>query len=299
MTQICIYRNTGSAMSAGPAPILSEQQLARTAGAYLADLHEAPVCVNEPAHDAPAFGWVSGLRATQDALFAELHQVDPAFDALRREGKFTHLAAAFYGPDSPNNPAPGVWYLRSVAFFGAPAPAVKGLRPSQFCDGGKGIFTFNFSESGLSMHSNTSVLHGVLPAGATVDSGRMALHEKISSYAEANGIDYSAAAVLVERDTRQGQVSYAEPAEAERAALHRKIELYAAKYGISYEAACSALVAARNLKIEASNAPATLPAGAKVDAARVALHNKIASHAEAKGIDYATALSELFHILGA
>ena len=149
------------------------------------------------------------------------------------------------------------------------------------------------------MSSGGRAPHVSLPAGAAIDPGRMALHKKIASYAEANGIDYAVAATLVERDVRQGPASYAELADGDRAALHRKIELYAAKYGVSYKTACSAIVAAMQLEISPGSMPANLPLGAAVDPARAAMHNKIASHAEAKGIDYASALSELSHTLGA
>jgi len=297
--EILIYRNSGPVLPGSTAPTFSADQLSRIASAYSPCLHEAPVCVNSPAHDAPAFGWVQALRATPDSLFAELQQVYPAFDAMRRAGKFPQVSTAFYPPDSPSNPVPGVWYLRHVAFLGAEAPGVKGLRVAQFSDREQGVLTFNFFEGNYNMSTRTQVSHGVLPAGAAVAPDRLALHEKISSYAEANGIDYGSAATLVERDARQGPASYTEPADAERADLHRKIELYAAKYGISYEAACSALVAAMRLKIQSGSMPANLPPGAAVDPTRAAMHNKIASHAEAKGIDYATALSELSHTLGA
>ncbi|MDB0571451.1 hypothetical protein LBW59_11790 [Ralstonia solanacearum] len=297
--RICIYRNGGRSSIGTATCSPTGAELARTARSYSTDLHEAPVSIGNPEHDAPAFAWVHRLEATSDALFAELHQVDPTFHTMHREGRFSHLAAAFYQPGSPSNPAPGVWSLRHVAFFGAPPPAVSGLRTSQFCDGGARVFAFNFSESHFGMNGNTSISHNVLPVGAPVDPSRMALHTKIVSYADANGIGYSAAATQVERDAQHARYSsYAEPTDTARAALHRQIELYATKHGISYEAACSALMAAMKLKIGAGEANTLLPAGARVDPGRLALHNKVASHAEAKGIDYASALSEISHTLG-
>lgn len=69
-------------------------------------------------------------------------QVDPAFAEMVDKGSFKKISASFYHPDSPNNPVPGVYYLRHVGFLGAQPPAVKGLRPVEFADGEKGIVEF-------------------------------------------------------------------------------------------------------------------------------------------------------------
>lgn len=113
----------------------SESDLAASAQAYNPAIHEAPLVVGHPKHDDPAYGWVQALAFGDDGLTAVPHQVDPAFAEMYATGRFKKVSASFYRPYSPNNPVPGVWYLRHVGFLGAQPPAVKGLRPAEFADG--------------------------------------------------------------------------------------------------------------------------------------------------------------------
>ena len=57
-------------------------------------------------------------------------------------GAFKKISASFYSPSSPQNPVPGVYYLRHVGFLGAQPPAVKGLRNPAFADGEDGVISF-------------------------------------------------------------------------------------------------------------------------------------------------------------
>jgi hypothetical protein len=108
---------------------MTPADVAACAAAYDPEKHEAPIVVGHPTHDAPAYGWVSALLAEGGDLNAQPTQVDPAFAEMVREGRFKKRSAAFYRPDSPANPVPGVYYLHHVGFLGAMPPAVKGLRP--------------------------------------------------------------------------------------------------------------------------------------------------------------------------
>jgi len=112
----------------------SESDLAASAAAYDPAKHEAPLVVGHPRHDAPAYGWVRSLAATEDGLHAEPHQVNADFAELVSAGSFKKISASFFLPDSPNNPVPGVYYLRHVGFLGALAPAVKGLKAVEFAE---------------------------------------------------------------------------------------------------------------------------------------------------------------------
>ena len=117
--------------------------LAATVAAYDPALSEAPIVVGHPRHDAPAYGWVRGLRLnTASGIEADPHQVDSAFAEMVAAGRFKHVSASFYAPDAPNNPVPGVYYLRHVGFLGAQPPAVKGLRTPEFADGEAGVVEF-------------------------------------------------------------------------------------------------------------------------------------------------------------
>lgn len=126
----------------------SEADLAATVKAYDPALHEAPLVIGHPKHDAPAAGWVKSLTGDAQGLNAEPQQVDPAFSELLAKKSFKKISASFYHPDAANNPVPGVYYLRHVGFLGAQAPAVKGLRPIELAEGEEGVLEFgDFGDS--------------------------------------------------------------------------------------------------------------------------------------------------------
>ena len=120
----------------------SEADLAATVAAYNPDVHEAPLVIGHPKSDAPAYGHVKSLSLPAGIMLAEPTQVDAEFALLANTGKFKHLSASFYEPDAPNNPVPGVYYLRHVGFLGAQPPAVKGLKSASFADGEQGVVQF-------------------------------------------------------------------------------------------------------------------------------------------------------------
>ena len=127
----------------------SESELQASAEAYDPKLHEAPLVVGHPRLDAPAYGWVSSLKFSDgdidmDAgLYALPTQVNSDFADMVAAGAFKKISASFFSPDAPNNPAPGVYYLRHVGFLGAQAPSVKGLRTPNFAADEEGVVTFS------------------------------------------------------------------------------------------------------------------------------------------------------------
>jgi hypothetical protein len=137
-----IFRPGRHTAMSGQVITFSEGDLAASAAAYDPALHEAPLCVGHPAHDAPAYGWVGGLKFAAGSLEAAPQQVDPAFAELVTAGRFKKISAAFYAPGAAGNPKPGVYYLRHVAFLGAQPPALKGLKPVQFAASDDGVVVF-------------------------------------------------------------------------------------------------------------------------------------------------------------
>ena len=146
---IHIFKSGTHAPMTGGALSFSESDLEATARAYDPALHEAPLVIGHPKADAPAYGWVQSLGISNGGLAATPHQIDPAFAELVRDGKFKKVSASFYRPDSPNNPVPGVWYLRHVGFLGAQPPAVKGLKPVEFSDNDADVVEFADYADGL------------------------------------------------------------------------------------------------------------------------------------------------------
>lgn len=125
----------------------SAADLAATCAAYDPAKHEAPLVVGHPQADLPAYGWVAALKFSEGGLDATPAQVNPDFADMVAAGAFKKISASFYAPDAPQNPVPGVYYLRHVGFLGAQAPAVKGLRQPSFADDEAGVITFGETDA--------------------------------------------------------------------------------------------------------------------------------------------------------
>lgn len=106
---------------------------------FNASVHEPPVCIGHPADNAPAYGWVEGLKKEGNILLAKFKQIEPGFADMVRRGLFKKRSAAFY-PDGT---------LRHIAFLGAAPPAVKGLPDVAFAEGEAASF------EGELEHNNT------------------------------------------------------------------------------------------------------------------------------------------------
>ena len=146
MQKIHLFKPGRHSPSKGDALTFSGDDLSEIAASYDPELHEAPIVVGHPGADAPAYGWVAGVSADADGLWAEPHQVEPEFAELVRNGRFKKISIALYRPDNPRNPKPGAWYLRHVGFLGAQPPAVKGLKPVEFAADDDAV-TLEFGES--------------------------------------------------------------------------------------------------------------------------------------------------------
>lgn len=131
-----------TAMS-GETLTFSQADLQAAVAAYDPQVYEAPLVVGHPKLDDPAYGWAQGLSLTDDGkLLADPHQVDTEFSEIVNQGRFKKVSASFFAPDAPNNPKPGVWYLKHIGFLGAAAPAVKGLKSVAFAQNEQGVYEF-------------------------------------------------------------------------------------------------------------------------------------------------------------
>ncbi|CAI8878950.1 phage protease [Pseudomonas brassicacearum] len=156
MTQLHIFKPGTHTAQCGTTYNFTETDLAATVAAYNPSLHEAPLVIGHPQHDAPAAGWVKSLSATTQGLIAEPQQIDASFAEQIAKGSYKKISASFYHPTAANNPVPGVYYLRHVGFLGAQPPAVKGLRPIELAEGEPGVI--EFSEGGLQPTSSAAAL---------------------------------------------------------------------------------------------------------------------------------------------
>ena len=148
MKPLHIFKPGTHVTMSGASITFGESDLAATVRAYDPTLHEAPLVIGHPKHDAPAAGWVKSISAAAEGLIAVPHEVDVAFAELVAKKSFKKISASFYHPDAANNPVPGVYYLRHVGFLGAQPPSVKGLRPIELAEDEDGIVEFgDFGDS--------------------------------------------------------------------------------------------------------------------------------------------------------
>lgn len=138
-----IFRAGSHTSSEGVRLTFTERDLDAIVASYDPKVHEAPCVVGHPTHDAPAVGWIHGLKRKGKSLEAT---VDMAASFKEQSKGFKKRSASFYMPNAPENPKPGAYYLRHVGFLGAMPPAVKGLRDASFSDDGKGLVTIEFAE---------------------------------------------------------------------------------------------------------------------------------------------------------
>ena len=119
----------------GGEPItFSAADLRAIADAYDPGTAPAPIVVGHPGTDAPAFGWAESFDYDADAerLFANVHEIEPAFAELVKAGRFKKVSMQYFSPKQAHNPVPGTWYPKHVGFLGAAAPAVPGLKNVRF-----------------------------------------------------------------------------------------------------------------------------------------------------------------------
>lgn len=138
---------------AGDPITYSAADLKAIADAYDPEAAPAPVVVGHPETDAPAYGWVERFDydAAGERLYANLHQIEPAFADAVKAGRYRKVSLAFFGPAQGHNPVPGAWYPKHVGFLGAAAPAVSGLKPVKFAVDAPAaaVFTAAFGERGF------------------------------------------------------------------------------------------------------------------------------------------------------
>ncbi|VFR54778.1 Phage protein [plant metagenome] len=189
---------------------ITPADIATAAAAYDPTLSEAPLVIGHPEHNKPSYGWVSALHVDGDVLQSDHHQVDPAFAQYFAAGRVKKRSAAFYHPQDPANPKPGVWYLRHVGFLGAIPPAVKGLRDPQFSEGDTEFGLVLFSDPDPQEQSDMSKelqeqLDAEKKARAAAEAANTATKQQLAA----------AQAATIEADKK-----LAEFAEAQKTARH-------------------------------------------------------------------------------
>lgn len=101
------------------------EDLDRMVAAFNPSYHEPPVVIGHPSDNAPAFGWVSGIKRVGNDLYLKYRDVSSQFKELVEQGLYKKKSIAVY-PDGS---------LRHVGYLGAMPPAIKGLPDFQFKSG--------------------------------------------------------------------------------------------------------------------------------------------------------------------
>jgi len=128
-----IFRAGTHVDSAGNEHTYTEKDLDAIIAGYNPKEHEAPAVIGHPKHNAPAYGWVEGLKRNGKVLLAKFRQVVPEFAELIEKGMYKKRSISLY-PDLR---------LRHVGFLGAMPPAVKGLGDIEFAEGEEIVFEFS------------------------------------------------------------------------------------------------------------------------------------------------------------
>lgn len=108
-----------------------------------------------------AYGWLEKAYRVGDRILGDYKEVEPSFAQSIKSGRFKKRSISLYPPAHPDNPTPGKWNIRHVAYI--PIPAVKGLSDSHavatipipsvkrsdrsFKDSGLGFVEISFSEA--------------------------------------------------------------------------------------------------------------------------------------------------------
>lgn len=100
----------------------TEADLDKIVSSYDPSKHDAPVVIGHPKTDAPAWGWVAGLKREGNILSARFKSMVPEFVDMVKKGMFKKRSISLY-PDLT---------LRHIGFLGAMPPAVKGLADIKF-----------------------------------------------------------------------------------------------------------------------------------------------------------------------
>lgn len=116
--------------------------LQAAAAAYQPSIFRAPWVKGHPQVADPAYGWGDRLEWDGEYLWANSSQIDAGFADEVRAGRWGKISPTFFPPDHPDNPVPGVWYLKNIGWLGAHAPANKRLPSPEFADPESSLVVF-------------------------------------------------------------------------------------------------------------------------------------------------------------
>ena len=134
MNWIEIFRAGTHIDSGGTTHHFTASDLDRTVTSFDPSLHEPPLVIGHPEMDAPAWGWVAGLKREGNSLLASFKNVPGVVREAVEKGRYKKRSAAFYTDGR----------LRHVGLLGAAPPAVHGLKDIVAFASGEGMESYEF-----------------------------------------------------------------------------------------------------------------------------------------------------------
>ena len=199
-----IFRTGRHTDSSGISREFTTADLDAMVAGYDPAYHEAPLVIGHPKTDAPAFGWVEGLKRVGDRLMAKFKEVPDEVKALVRDRRFKKVSIALY----PN------MTLRHVGLLGATPPAVKGLGSISF-ESGEEWRAYEFSDN-QAEEMDMDELERLKKEKAAAEA-RAAEAERARDKAEAEKAEAEQAAKQAQDEKAQKEAEFAEARAARQA----------------------------------------------------------------------------------
>ena len=247
-----VLRTGTHTASSGARVRVDDGKLAAIASNYDPAYFASPLVVGHPKENAPAYGWVDGLKAEDGKLLASFTQVHEGLREAVKHGRFRNRSVSLYGDLDGRGP-----YLRHVGLLGATPPAVKGMAPIKFAEGDEITLDFKEQEEG---QMDEKTVQGWFEKAFTNFSEKLKGLLPPTSAASA-GDDLQA---KIDAAVAAAQTSFAEKAEVREAALQAKVTAVENKLAEQSKQTAGAGVASfvERMRAEGHWAPAWDEAGA-------------------------------------
>lgn len=234
--------------SANRPQTFTDADLVQIASAYNPQKRDCPLVIGHVTSDsAPAYGWLSQIKAQNGKLLAQFAHVPDEVRDLVAKGRYRHVSMSLM-PDRVT--------LRHVALLGAAQPAIDGLKAVELRAGNADI-TVDFSTSGaLPPQPKEETMPEDLQREIGALKERLASLEKENAALKAENKTHKEGKEKAEGEKKEAEAK-AEKTASDFAAYREKVE------GEKLEARISELVKAG--KITPAEKPAILEFAAKLD----------------------------------
>jgi hypothetical protein len=184
-----IFRAGKNTDSKGRTRTWTQADLDKMVSSYSPSDYEAPIVIGHPQQDnAPAYGWVKGLKRVGDLLLAKFKQVAPEFSKLVEEGRYKKRSIRVHQNGT----------LGHVAFLGAVPAAINGLKDIQFSSDIESN-DYDYSEEAEFMDVTLKQLEEQLATEKALRATAEKLAADFKAKAEKGAADFSAAQKLAKR----------------------------------------------------------------------------------------------------